>query len=155
MSTTTELAQRTGGTTGKTNAIDRKTGLSTLWIFLMFNFVYADIVALFDLVFNGKGALGSTQFTQGLLLGFSVELEIPMVMIILSRVLNYRINRLANIIAGGFFTAITLITQFIVPIMNGTTTLYYLFFGVVEIATTLFIIWYAWKWPKQPPLMSR
>jgi hypothetical protein len=26
--------------------------------------------------------------------------------------------------------------------------LFYWFFAVIEIATTLFIIWYAWTWPR-------
>ncbi|MBO0888470.1 hypothetical protein J2P12_05155 [Candidatus Bathyarchaeota archaeon] len=128
--------------------MDRKVGLSTLWVFLMFNFLYADVIALFDFTFNGKGGAGSIQFTQGLLLGFSIELEIPMAMIILSRILSLRVNRWANIIVGAAFAAVTLLIQFIVPIVNGTTTSYYLFFGVIEIATTLFVVWYAWKWPK-------
>jgi len=25
--------------------------------------------------------------------------------------------------------------------------LYYIFFGTIEIATTLLIIWFAWRWP--------
>ena len=128
--------------------MDRQVGLSTLWVFLMFNFLYADVIALFDYTFNGKGSVGSIQFTQGLLLGFSIELEIPMAMIIFSRILSYRANRWANIIIGAAFAAVTLLIQFIVPIMNGTTTSYYLFFGVIEIVATIFIVWYAWKWPK-------
>jgi hypothetical protein len=128
--------------------MDRRVGLSTLWVFLMFNFLYADVIALFDYTFNGKGSVGSIQFTQGLLLGFSIELEIPMAMIILSRILTYRANRWANIIVGAAFAAVTLLVQFVVPITSGTTTSYYLFFGAIEIIAIMFIVWYAWKWPK-------
>jgi len=124
---------------------DRKVGLSTLWVFVMFNFLYADVVALFDVVYNGK--VGTIQFTPATLLGVSVLLEIPMAMIIISRVLKYRTNRWTNIIVGAAYTVVTLLTQFILPISNGTTTSYYLFFGVIEIAATSFIVWYAWKWP--------
>ncbi len=127
--------------------IDRKTGLSTLWVFVMFNYLYADVVALFDVVYNGKLST-PIQFTPTTLLGVSVLMEIPMAMVILSRVLEYRANRWANIIAGIAYTAVTLITQFILPISNGTTTTYYMFFGVIEILGTLLIVWYAWKWPK-------
>jgi hypothetical protein len=62
--------------------------------------------------------------------------------------LEYRANRWANIFAGIAYTAVTLITQFILPISNGTTTTYYMFFGVIEILGTSLIVWYAWKWPE-------
>jgi hypothetical protein len=113
---------------------DRKARLSTLWVFVMLNFLYADVVALFDIVYNGK-LQAAIQFTPA------------MAMVILSLILKYRANRWTNIIAGIAYTAVTLITQFILPISNGTTTTYYLFFGVIEILTTSFIVWYAWKWP--------
>ena len=132
------------GKTAKT--WEMKAKLSTLWVFVMFNFLYADVVALFDIVYNGK--LGSIQFTPGTLLGVSVLMEIPMAMVILSRVLKYRANRWTNIVAGIAYTAVTLIAQFILPISNGTATTYYLFFGAIEILSTLLIVWYAWKWPK-------
>jgi hypothetical protein len=125
---------------------DRKARLSTLWVFVMLNFLYADVVALFDIVYNGK-LQAAIQFTPATLLGISVLLEIPMAMVILSLILKYRANRWTNIIAGIAYTAVTLITQFILPISNGTTTTYYLFFGAIEILTTSFIVWYAWKWP--------
>ena len=79
-----------------------KVRLSILWIFVMFNMVFADIVGFMD-----PGALedimtGNTgiEITQGLLLVFSILLEIPIAMIVLSRLLKYRINRWANIIAA-------------------------------------------------------
>ena len=131
---------------GKAIAMERQVGLSMLWVFLVVNFLYADILALFDSVYNGK--ISGVQFTQALLVSGAVLVEIPMVMIILSRVLKYKANRWINIIAGIAYTVDTLVTQFIVPIMNGTTTSYYLFFGAIEIPTTLFIVWYAWKWAK-------
>jgi uncharacterized membrane protein len=105
---------------------------------------------LFDIVYNGKSNAsgGSIEFTPGTLLGVSVLMEVPMAMVILSRVLKYRANRWTNIVAGIAYTAVTLIAQFILPISNGTATTYYLFFGAIEILSTLLIVWYAWKWPK-------
>ena len=125
---------------------DRKARLSWLWVFLTVNFLYADILALFDAVYISKSVSGSIQFTQELLLGVAVLVEVPMAMIILSRYLKYKVNRWTNIILGIVYTADTLITQFIVPILGGTTRNYYLFFGVIEILTTVMIVWYAWKW---------
>jgi hypothetical protein len=48
---------------------------------------------------------------------------------------------LANIIAGSIKTAVMILTMFV-----GTPAGYYLFFGIIEIATTAFIVWYAWTW---------
>lgn len=75
-----------------------KVKLSTLWIFVMFNMVFADIVG-----FLNPGTLENMIAMRpppALLLLFSVLLEIPMAMIVLSRALNYRANRWADIIAG-------------------------------------------------------
>jgi hypothetical protein len=124
---------------------DRKVILSTLWLFATLNWLYADVIALFDIVYNGKGA-ASMQFNQATLIGVSILMAIPIAMIVLSQVLRYRANRWTNIIVGTAYTFVTLTIQFIVPISNGTTTSYYLFFGALEILATVSIVWYAWKW---------
>ncbi len=122
--------------------IDMKVRLSTLWIVVMFNIVFADILSFINPGFLEEvmtGYAGEIQITQGLLLVFAVLLEIPIAMIFLSRVLNYRANRWANIIAA----VITIV--FVVG--GGSTDLHYLFFGTVEVALLALIVWYAWKWP--------
>jgi hypothetical protein len=124
----------------------RRETLSTLWAFVLFNFIYADVVALFDIVYNAKGNQSGIQFTPATLLGVSVLLEIPMLMIVGSRVLAYRPNRWANIVAGVAYTAVTLVTQFVLPLANGTATTYYVFFGAIEIGATVLIVWFAWQW---------
>jgi hypothetical protein len=63
-------------------------------------------------------------------------------MVLLSRILKYRANRWANIIAGTFMTAFLTVTLFV-----AVPTTYYAFFSAIEIACTLFIVGYAWKWP--------
>ncbi len=69
-------------------------------------------------------------------------METAIAMVLLSRVLGYRGNRWANIIAGAFHTA------FVAWSLTGETpTLFYAFFAAIEIACTLFIFWYAWTWP--------
>jgi Sec-independent protein secretion pathway component TatC len=120
---------------------DMKVRLSTLWIFVMFNMVFADIVgfmnpgALEDIMTGNVGI----EITQGLLLVFSILLEIPIAMIILSRVLKYSVNRWANIIAA----VITIL--FIIG--GGSVALSYIFFATMEVIGMSLIIWYAWTWP--------
>ena len=119
---------------------DMKVKLSTLWIFVMFNMVFADIVgfmnpgALEDIM---TGAVG-LEITQELLLVFSILLEIPIGMILLSRILKYRANRWANIIAA--------VITILFVIGGGSTYLSYIFFAAVEVAGMLLIIWFAWQW---------
>ena len=124
--------------------MDMTVKLSTLWIFVMFNMVFADIVgfmnpgALEDIM---TGAVG-LDITQELLLVFSILLEIPIAMILLSRILQYRANRWANIVAG--------VITILFVIGGGSTYLSYIFFATIEVACMLLIIWYAWHWPNKP-----
>jgi hypothetical protein len=62
-------------------------------------------------------------------------------MILLSRVLKYKLNRTLNIIAG-----FLLVTIQVASLMVDVNTLHYCFFSIIEIATCLGIIWIAWKW---------
>lgn len=125
---------------------DRKVGLSTLWVFAMFNYLYADVHSLIDpatLKQIMTGYVGSIQITQGFLLGSAILIETAIAMVLLSRVLEYGANRWANIVIGVVHTAAVLLSVFV----GGTTpALYYLFFATVEIACTSLIVWYAWRW---------
>ena len=119
---------------------DRKMILSTLWIFVMFNYIYLDIgVMNFNPEMYQKMA---AKMTPEIVLGFAALMEIAIAMPLLSRVLKYRANRWANIIAGVVFTAFVALTVF-----SGNPPLYYLFIATIELATTVFIVWYAWTWP--------
>lgn len=78
---------------------DMKVRLSTLWIFVVLNFIYADVIALMAGL-----DLASLHLTPEFLLLIAIYLEIPIAMFLLSRVLKYRANRWANIIAGTITT---------------------------------------------------
>ncbi len=116
-----------------------KERLSLLWIFYMLNAAYIDITTLYYSVFiNHKPAV---HYTQAFLLGAGVLIEISIAMILLSRLLEYRANRWANIIAGIFLAVVQLVTLF-----TKTPTLAYAFFSIIMVATTAVIAWYAWRW---------
>ena len=120
--------------------------LSTLWIFVMFNYLYCDLLGLMDpeaLKGFMNGNVGGIDITQGFLLSASILMEIPMAMVLLSRVLKYRANRWANIGAGTLMTVVQFSTLF----FGSSPTPFYLFFSVIEIACTSVIVWYAWKSP--------
>ena len=139
-------------TSNKNTEKDRKVILSTLWIFTLINYLYADIYGLtFNPVLRKEltqqllsGYIGSIQVTQGFVLVTAILMETAIAMILLSRVLKYRANRWANIIAGGIHTAFVSWSLF-----GDTPTLFYVFFAAIEIACTLFIVWYAWRWTEQ------
>ena len=116
--------------------MDPKVLLSTLWLFAMLTYTYGDVVTLMDPVKHG-----TIQLTEGFLLGGSIFMMIPISMVLLSRILKYRANRWANIIAGAFMTAFLTVTLFV-----AVPTTYYAFFSAIEIACTALIVGYAWKW---------
>lgn len=124
--------------------VDRKVILSTLWIFALFNYMYADILTLMDpavLQEMMTGTVGGLEMTQEMFLVGAILMETAIAMVVLSRVLKYRANRWANIIVGVIHTAAVFLSLFV-----GTPAMYYTFFATIEIACTLLIIWYAWKW---------
>jgi hypothetical protein len=118
---------------------DRKAILSTLWIFVTFNYLYADLVMM--IVNPALYEKAAARMTVGVVLGFTVLMEILIAMVLLSRILKYRANRWANIVAGVVGTAFVAVT------LGGKPPAFYVFLSAIEIACTLFIVWYAWTWP--------
>jgi hypothetical protein len=117
---------------------DLGTRLSTLWVVVMFNMVFADILTFIkpgELQALWAGQAG-VQVTQGVLLGFAMLLEIPIAMIFLSRVLKPGLNRWANTVAAAVTSA------FVVG--GGALTLHYVFFATVELACMALIVWSVW-----------
>ena len=126
-------------------AQDRRTLLSTAWIFLAANYIFCDVLSLMepsaarDLL---AGRIGSIQVNQGFLLASAVLMEIPFAMIILTRLLAYRPGRWANL---GSALLMALVQVATLNLGTGLT-LHYLFFSAVEISCALAIAWTAWSW---------
>jgi len=74
-------------------------------------------------------------------------MQIPFMMIVLSRVLKYGANRWTNIIAGAIMIAIQAGTMG----MGTAPSLVYLFYSAIEITCNLVIIWLAWMWRNPHP----
>ena len=126
-------------TNKKTAKMDMKVKLSTLWIVVMINMAFADILSF--MLYFSTGQTMETQATQGLMLIAAILIEIPLAMIFLSRVLKYRANRWTNIIAS--------VITILFVVVGGSLILHYIFFAAIEVVCLLLIIWYAWKWQKQ------
>ena len=89
--------------------ITTKDKLFTLWIFVTVNYIFCDIFTLFyseNLKQLMSGAMGGMDITETFLFAFSVIMELPMLMIVMSRLLPYKFNRLANIAVGIFMTLV-------------------------------------------------
>lgn len=128
----------------KINLPDALVTLSTLWIFATLNYLYCDVLGLMD---SGllrdflDGRAGDLHITEGFLLGSGVLMEIPIAMVLLSRVLPRAANRRANVVAGSIMAAVQVASLFV-----GTPTSYYLFFSVIEVAAVLLVVRLAWGW---------
>jgi hypothetical protein len=127
--------------------INVKIKLSALWATVMFCYLYVDIFGFYKPGLIEEiiaGEVAGMQITQVWLLGFTILMVIPSVMVFLSLTLKAKVNRLANIILGIVYTGVMLITM----LLPGAWA-YYIFGGIVEVVFTALIVWYAWKWPKQ------
>jgi hypothetical protein len=127
--------------------VNIKIKLAALWTSVLFCYIYGDY---FELYAPGKvdsltsGANNLDNPTK--LLIAAVVLTIPILMISLSIFLEPKINRLLNIIFGLLFTLMMLL------IAIGSLTpwySFYVFLAVLESLLTGFIIWVAWKWPRE------
>jgi hypothetical protein len=124
-----------------------KLKLAALWTSVMFCYIYADYFNMYrpgKLAAMAAGDIGIGQATEGVLLGVSIMMAIPSVMIFLSVGLPSTINRWINFVLGIVYAVIIALTSLDAP-------LFYVFFGVLEIALTLLITWYAWTWTKTSP----
>lgn len=119
----------------------RKTLLSTLWIFVVLNYIYGDVAMM---IFHpATYQRAAARMSDGMAAGAAAFMELPIVMVVLCRVLKYAANRWANITVGVIFSAFAGVT-----LLPGRAPAFYVFLSAVEIASTVFIVWYAWTWPE-------
>jgi len=126
---------------------DTKERLSLLWLFALLNYLYADVIALWAIL--GTPPADTPHLGQLVLAGSAVLMEIPIAMILASRLLPFRANRLANIIAGSIVTLVNGFLTFIPPMVGWgrpPALPEYLFFATIETVATSVIIWQAWTW---------
>ena len=129
-------------TNQKLSVVDMKAKLSALWIFVLLNVIFRDIHELFRpgmLETMMTGTVNGVQMTEVTLLVAGILLELPIAMVLLSRVLAYRVNRWANLIVG--VIAIPLVVGI------GPKDLDDMFFATIEVVSLALLIWFAWKWP--------
>jgi len=127
------------GTNKSTTRTDPKLKLSLLWIFVVFNLAYADILSLMDPTSPIRGVMAGAPLPAGGLILGAILMETSIAMVILSWVLKYKVNRWVTTVIGALN---------ILAVVRGGHGLYYAFFATVEVACMLLIIWFAWRWRK-------
>ncbi|MGJ3253115.1 MAG: DUF6326 family protein [Elainellaceae cyanobacterium] len=116
--------------------METKAKLSTLWIFVLLNMIFRDLHELAKPEYLEELMNGEVSEQILLLAGFIIE--VPIAMVLLSRLLPYGANRWANIIAATVVLSLVL--------FYGTTDLDDTFFLIVESAALSLVIWTAWRW---------
>lgn len=113
---------------------DMKTRISTLWVVVMFNMLYADVLTMQIPEFLQELIDGTTdvKITEEVMLLSAVLIEIPIAMIFLSRVLGDTANRRTNVAAA------IATTVFIVG--GAEFALHYYFFAVAQLVCLALIV---------------
>lgn len=125
--------------------INPRTLISTLWIFVLFNMILRDLHE-----FPTEGyiqELMSLKLSEEIMLLFAFVVEIPISMIILSRILNDRANKWVNIVA-------ILITSLGILYTLPSGDLDEVFFALVNAIAFLVIILNLWKLSDINPIPS-
>jgi hypothetical protein len=118
--------------------------LSALWTAMLFVFAYVDLFSLYRPDFRADieaGEIAGFAINQTFLLGTTLYVVIPSLMVFAALVLRPRLNRSANI---------TLAIVYALTIVAGVIGewSYYVFGSAVEVALLAAIVYYAWTWPR-------
>jgi hypothetical protein len=141
-----EEANMTAATKFEPSNVNVRIKISALWTAMLFVFAYVDIFSLYRSDFRADieaGQIGGFTVNQSFILGTTVYVVIPSLMVFAALVLRPRVNRLANIALSTIY-ALTIITGAI-----GEWG-YYILGSAIEVALLAAIVYYAWTWPKQP-----
>lgn len=131
----------------------RQVVLSTLWVFVILNMVYADILGMLRPGYLEFLDRISRELSGTTVLGFAAMMEVVIVMVPLSRLLHREANRWVHLVAVPL-TILWVVGPALTPSLGDSTPLSYVFFATVEIVTMLAMMWLAWKWPMQQPAES-
>ncbi len=115
---------------------DVKIVLSVLWIATMLTYLWGDVLSI--ITGDAKKMFGE-QVTQAMWMGIAILMLIPIVMAVLSLILNYPLNRWANIIAAIFWIGFNLLS------LSGYPT-YEKVLLIASMGFNALTVWYAWNW---------
>ena len=125
--------------------INPRLKIAALWTSMMFIFVCVDLFSMYRSDVRADieaGKIAAFTIGQGYLLGVTVYVALPSLMLFLSLVLPVKVTRMANVIVAVLF-AIT-IAGSAVGEWN-----YFILGSLIEVALLVAIAYYAWTWPKK------
>ena len=126
-------------------SINPRIKIAALWASMLFVFAYVDLFGLYrgDIRADIEaGEISAFTIGQGFLLGVTVYVVIPSLMVFLSLVLAARVTRMANIVVAVLY-AVTIAGGAI-----GESNYYYILGSLIEAALLGGVVYYAWTWPK-------
>ncbi|MDR0368771.1 MAG: DUF6326 family protein [Bacteroidales bacterium] len=115
-----------------------RTKLSTLWVVVMINMIFADIFTIMVKLVNKNTLEGMPGEVKTVMAIAAIVTNIPVLMIYFAKILPYKSNRILNIIAG-IFTIIYVIG-------GGILMPHYVIIASIEVIITGIIIIKSWKW---------
>ncbi len=131
------------------NLINRtKITLSILWVFVLINMIYADIIGMMRPNYLETLARLSKELSGETILFFAILMEIPIIMIPLSFLLKRKVNRIINFIAVPLCISWVIVPS-LVPSLGDDTPLSYVFFAAIEVLSMLIIFRINLKWQKK------
>jgi hypothetical protein len=143
MTTQTETAQKID-TKFEPSGVNVRTKISALWTAMLLVFAYVDIFGLFRADVRADieaGQIAGFGIGQAFLLGSTIYIAIPALMVFAALVLQPRVNRIANI-GLSIIYALTIVAGAI-----GEWN-YYILGSAIEVAMLAAIAYYAWTWPR-------
>lgn len=119
---------------------NKKDVLSSLWIVLMLNMIFNDIYGI-SIVLDTFAPAKIPSDAQTMMLIAAFITNIPLMMILFSKVLKYKINRILNICVAVFT---------IIYVWGGMSSYpHYIAVASIETLLAIVIIIVAWKWKKE------
>ena len=124
--------------------INPRIKIAALWASMLFVFVYVDLFSLYRADVRADieaGKVSAFSIGQGFLLGVTVYVALPSLMVFLSLVLSVKVTRLVNIVLAVLY-ALTIVGSAV-----GEWN-YYILGSAIEVALLAGIAYYAWTWPR-------
>lgn len=129
--------------------MSRPAKISALWVVVMINMAFADILSLYapgmiDQV--ASSTIEGITITPAFLLLAAVFIEIGIVMIVLTHVLSPRLSRILNLVA------VVVTAAFVIG--GGSLLPHYVFFASIEVIALIWIATLAWSWRESAPALQ-
>jgi uncharacterized protein DUF6326 len=130
--------------------INPRIKIAALWTAMLFIFVYVDLFGFFRSDVRADieaGKIFAFTIGQGVLLGMTIYIMVPSLMVLLSLVLPVRVTRMANLVLAVLYA---------VTVAGGAIGEwnYYILGSLTEAALLAGVAYYAWTWPKATDVSS-